>query len=32
MTVIPFKSLRSENLTLYQREIYVRYGIYNGIY
>ena len=26
MTVIPFKSLRSENLTLYQREIYVRYG------
>lgn len=29
MTVIPFKSLRSENLTLYQREIYVQYGIYN---
>ena len=32
MTVIPFKNLRSENLTLYQREIYVRYGIYNEIY
>ena len=29
MSVIPFKSLRSENLTLYQREIYVQYGIYN---
>ena len=29
MTEIPFKSLRSENLTLYQREIYVQYGIYN---
>ena len=28
MTVIP-KSLRSENLTSYQREIYVQYGIYN---